>query len=81
MLQEISEIKARLAYTGITQEQLALEMGLERSAINRYRRGVRPMPDGMEARMHAALDRLEAAERAADEARRRVLDGEELHHD
>ena len=69
----IPAIKARLAYLGITQERLALVMGLERSALTRYLREVRPMPQGMEARIHAALDRLEAAERAADAARQRVL--------
>ena len=64
----VRPIKSRLAYTGITQEQLALVMGLERSAINRYLRGVRPMPAGMEARIHAALDLLEEEKRVAAEA-------------
>ncbi len=31
------------------------------------------MPEGFEERVHATLDRLEAAERAAQEARERVL--------
>ena len=38
-----------------------------------YLRGRRPMPEGFEARVHATLDRLEAAERAAAETRKRVL--------
>ena len=53
-------------------------MNIEASVFSRIMRGVRPMPEGMEARIYAALDRLEAAERAADEARRRVLDGDEF---
>ncbi len=48
-------------------------MGYERSAITRYLTGVRPMPEGMEERIHATLDRLGRAERAAQEARERAL--------
>ena len=69
----IQVIKGRMGYLGITQERLALEMGLERSALSRYMRAARPMPDGFEARLHRALDQIEAAERAAAEARDRVL--------
>ena len=55
---DVRPIKARLAYLGITQEKLALAMGLERSAITRYLREVRPWPKGMEQRIHATLDRF-----------------------
>ena len=65
---DVRPIKARLAYLGITQEQLALAMGLERSALTRYLREVRPWPEGMEARIHAALDALEEEQRVAAEA-------------
>ena len=34
------------------------------------------MPEGFAARVHETLDQLEAAERAADEARERVMSGE-----
>lgn len=48
-------------------------MGLERSALSRYLNGTRPMPEGMEARIHATLDKLERAEQAAAAARARAL--------
>ncbi len=85
--EEISGIRGRMAQIGVTQQELALSMGYERSAITRYLTGVRPMPEGMEARIHATLDGLEEekrvaaeaveklrAERAAQEARERVLE-------
>ena len=83
----IGVIRGRMAQIDLTQQELALAMGYERSAITRYLTGVRPMPAGMEARIHAALDQIEEeqrvaaeaieklrAERAAQEARERVLD-------
>ncbi|WP_425155481.1 hypothetical protein [Candidatus Palauibacter sp.] len=62
---------------GIPQERLALELRVDRSLVSRYLRGLRKPPDGFEERVHATLDRFEAAERAAEEARRRVLAGDE----
>ena len=49
--------------------------GIDRSLLSRYLRGLRKPPEGFEARLNATLDRLEAAERAANEARERVLAG------
>ncbi len=68
-----AEIRGRMAAIGVTQQEVAIAMGLERSAITRYLTGVRPMPAGFEERVCAALDRLERAERAAQEARATVL--------
>lgn len=73
----IPSIRARIAYLDLTREQVAMAMGMERSALSRYLNGTRPMPDGMEARIHATLDKLERAEQAAQEARERVLAEEE----
>ena len=61
---------------GLTQERVALALGIDPSLLGRYLRGIRPMSEGFEARLHTTLDRLEAAERAANEARERVLAGE-----
>ena len=69
----IGTIRGRMAAIRVTQQELAIAMGYERSAITRYLTGVRPMPEGFEARMHATLDLLERAEYAAAEARARVL--------
>ncbi len=48
-------------------------MGIDRSLFSRYLRGLRKPPEDFEARLNATLDKLEAAEKAADEARERVL--------
>ena len=67
--------RGRIALLGIPQERVALEMGIDRSLFSRYLRGLRKPPEGFEARVNTTLDRLEAAERAANEARERVLAG------
>ena len=72
----LAGIKTRvvqLAALGIPQERIALELGIDRSLLSRYLRGLRKPPEGFMERLEATLDRLEAAERAADEARARVL--------
>ena len=66
-------IKARIVQMGITQERLAVVLDIDPSLLGRYLRGIRPMPEGFEKRVHATLDRLEEAEKAAQEARERVL--------
>ena len=68
--------RSRIALLGIPQERVALEMGIDRSLLSRYLRGLRKPPEDVEARLNATLSRLEAAERAAQEARERVLAGE-----
>ena len=70
---DIGRIRGRMAQIGITQQALALAMGYERSAITRYLTGVRPMPEGFEERVMATLNLLGEAEKAAQEARERVL--------
>ena len=61
----------------VSQERLALALGISPAFLSRLINGLRPMPEGMEARIHEALDRLERAERAASDARERVLKGSE----
>ena len=63
-----ADIKERIAQLGVTQERFAIAMGLERSALSRYLRGVRPMPTGMEGRIHATLNQIEEEQRVAAEA-------------
>ena len=69
-------IRDRIALAGTTQERVAQAVGIEPSLFSRILRGLRQPPEGFESRVRAALDRMEAAERAADEARRRFLAGE-----
>ena len=68
-------LKTRVILLGYTQEQVAVALGIDPSLLGRYLRGIRPMPDGFATRAHAVLDRLAEAERAAQEARERVLAG------
>ena len=64
----MSPIKTRLIQMGLTQERVAVALGIDPSLLGRYLRGIRPMPEGMEARIHAALDALEEEKRVAAEA-------------
>ena len=48
-------------------------LGINPAQFSRYLRGLRPPPEGFEEQVTAMLDRLEAAEQAAQEAWARVL--------
>ena len=63
----------RIAELGLRQADLAAYLGVHPTLLNAILRGRREAPTGFEARVEAALERHEAAERAADEARERVL--------
>ena len=56
-----------------TQEAVAIQAGYEPTAFSRILRGLRKPPAGFEDRVYEAIDALECAEMAAEEARRRVL--------
>ena len=66
----------RIAEIGVVQADVAVHLGIHPTLLNAMLRGRRPMPEGFEERVNATLDRLEAAEKAAQEARARVLAGE-----
>lgn len=68
------DLRQRARASSISQERLAQALGMDRSWLSRILAGRQRMPDGFEARAISALDALETAEMAADEARRRVLD-------
>ena len=67
------KLKFLIAQSGVTQEQLAITAGYDPTLFSRILRGLRPMPDGFESRVMATLQRLEAAEKAAQKERKRVL--------
>ena len=69
----ITRIRGRIAEVGCRQADIAQAIGINETLLNTYLRGRRSMPEGFEERVHATLDRLETAERAAQEARERVL--------
>ena len=66
-------IQGRIAEVGVRKADLARELGIDASAFSAVLNGRRTPPEGFEARVTAALDRLERAERAADTARQKVL--------
>ena len=68
-------IRSRLAALGLSQHDLAAALGISQSMLNLILNGRRNPPAGFEADVRAALDTLERAERAAAEARARVLGG------
>ena len=70
---DFSHIKARLARLGISQERLARILGIHPSLLTRYFRGDRPPPPDFFEKVNAALDKLEAAEKAAQAAKEKVL--------
>ena len=64
----LSRIQGRIAEIGIRQSDLAAYIGIHETLLNAILRGRRPMPEGMEARIHATLDALEEEKRVAAEA-------------
>lgn len=68
-------LKVELARRGLTQAPVAEVLGLSPTTFRCYILGYRPLPAGFRKRFAAALDLVERAEMAADEARRKVLAG------
>ena len=62
-----------MARIGISQERVALEIGVDPTLFSRILRGLRPMPEDFEEQVMEALDLLERAEKAGQRARERVL--------
>ena len=61
-------IRQRLSVLHISQWELANALGVSQGSVSQWLRGLTPMPTGMEARIHAALDALEEEKRVAAEA-------------
>ena len=55
-----------------------MQLGISETVVTAILNERRPIPEGFEERVHATLDRLEAAEAAAEEARQKVLAEGEL---
>ncbi len=68
-------LKVELARRGLTQAPVAELLGVSPTTFRCYILGYRPLPPGFRKRFDAALDLVERAEQAADEARRKVLAG------
>lgn len=68
-------LKIELARRGLTQAPVAEVLGVSGTIFRSYLQGYRPLPAGFRKRFRAAMDLVERAEAAADEARRKVLAG------
>ncbi len=68
-----SKLIGRIAELGLRQADLAVRLGIHPTLFNAILRGRREAPKGFEERVVAELDLQEAAEKAAQEARERVL--------
>ena len=66
-------IRARIAELGVRHADVANQLRMHPSALSAILRGRRRPPEGFGAKVDATLDLLGEAERAAEEARARVL--------
>ena len=73
----VQTLREAVVRSTISQERLAITLGYDPAVFSRILRGLRPVPAEFEGRVRDTLRLLEAAERAAEEARRRVLASEE----
>ena len=69
----LRDIKARLAYSGLSQGDLAEELNYSMGTVSHWLNGRTALPEGMEARIGHAITRLEKAEAAAQAAREQSL--------
>ena len=67
------KIKGRIAEAGVRRRDVAHAIGYSESMFSLILQGDRTMPLDFDSRVRAAIDRLETAEKAAQEARERVL--------
>ena len=76
-LKALPHLVERVHRSPISQERLAVHLGIETTQFSRMIRGLRTMPIDLEDRANFALDCLEkaemAAQAAAEEARQRSL--------
>ena len=68
-----NKIKGRIAEAGVRRRDVAHAVGYSESMFSLILQGDRTMPLDFDSRVRAAIDRLETAEKAAQEARERVL--------
>ena len=66
-------VRSRLAALGVSQHALARALGVSQATLSVWLSGYRQPPAGFEAAAMAELDLLEAAERAAADARTETL--------
>ena len=67
------QIRGLILAAGVTQEQVAKSMGMDQTIFSRIMHGHRATPSDFKSRVRRALDRLQAAETAAQDARDKVM--------
>ena len=72
---EIDVLRGRLAQIGVTQHDLADRLGINSTLLNHILKGRRDAPPDFEKRVNEVLAKMEAAEKAANKAREKVLSG------
>ena len=75
MVTDLHAIRARLVRLGLSERKFAKLLGISQPTLNARLNGDRRVPAGFEAQCAEALDVWEEAERAATEARAKVLEG------
>ena len=73
MVTPMQAIRRRMAVLGLSQHAFATMLGISQPTLNARLNGYRQPPAGFEKQASEALDVLEEAERAAAEARAKVL--------
>ena len=76
LVTDLRAVRARLARLGLSERKFAKLLGISQPTINARLNGDRRVPPGFEAQCIEALDVWEQAERAATEARAKVLAGQ-----
>ena len=75
MVTDLHAIRARLVRLELSERKFAKLLGISQPTLNARLNGDRRVPAGFEAQCVEALDVWEQAERAATEARAKVLEG------
>ncbi len=71
----VLRLRARIARLGVRHVDVAKHLGIHPTLLSAILNEHRQPPPDFEAKVNATLDRLEKAEKAAAEARERVLAG------
>ena len=72
---DINVLRGRIAEVGVTQQDLAVRLGINSTLLNHILKGRRDAPPDFEQRVNKVLAKMEAAEKAAQKAREKVLSG------
>ena len=76
----VSGLRDVITRSGISQDRIALFVGMEPSTLSRILSGVRRPPVAFKAQIEGAVELLTAAEEAAETARRQFLRAAEIAH-